>query len=57
MKIMTLSLLPCLVASMAQAEDVTIALDWTLNTNHIGLVVAREKGYFWRFSTPLRFRE
>ena len=46
MKIMTLSLLPCLVASMAQAEDVTIALDWTLNTNHIGLVVAREKGYF-----------
>lgn len=46
MKIMTLSLLPCLVAAMAQAEDVTIALDWTLNTNHIGLVVAREKGYF-----------
>ncbi len=30
----------------AQADDVTIALDWTLNTNHIGLVVARDKGYY-----------
>ncbi len=25
---------------------VTLALDWTLNTNHIGLVVAREKGFY-----------
>lgn len=25
---------------------VTIALDWTLNTNHIGLVVARDKGFY-----------
>jgi ABC-type nitrate/sulfonate/bicarbonate transport system substrate-binding protein len=25
---------------------VSIALDWTLNTNHIGLIVARENGYF-----------
>ncbi|MBS8225394.1 ABC transporter substrate-binding protein [Vannielia litorea] len=31
----------------AQAqESVTIALDWTLNTNHIGLVVAQEKGFY-----------
>ncbi|EAR51990.1 hypothetical protein OG2516_13234 [Oceanicola granulosus HTCC2516] len=31
---------------MATAQEVSIALDWTLNTNHIGLVVAQEKGYF-----------
>ncbi|WP_273691941.1 ABC transporter substrate-binding protein [Ketogulonicigenium vulgare] len=31
----------------AQAETpVTIALDWTLNTNHIGLVVARARGFY-----------
>lgn len=31
----------------AQAgQPVSIALDWTLNTNHIGLIVAREKGYY-----------
>lgn len=42
----------CLAAPMmAQAEtadltDVTMALDWTLNTNHIGLVVARDKGFY-----------
>lgn len=31
----------------AQAgESVTIALDWMLNTNHVGLIVAQEKGYF-----------
>ncbi|TYB85742.1 ABC transporter substrate-binding protein [Oceaniovalibus sp. ACAM 378] len=41
-----------LIASLAlplaaQADtDVTIALDWTLNTNHIGLVVARDKGLY-----------
>ncbi len=46
MKITTLSLSTCLAASMAHGEDVNIALDWTLNTNHIGLVVARENGYF-----------
>jgi len=31
---------------MAHAKDISIALDWTLNTNHIGLIVAREKGYY-----------
>lgn len=38
----------CLVMPVtAHAEtDITMALDWTLNTNHIGLVVAREKGYY-----------
>ena len=33
------------VAAQAQ-ESVSIALDWTLNTNHIGLVVAQEKGFY-----------
>ncbi|MCA1777631.1 MAG: ABC transporter substrate-binding protein [Loktanella sp.] len=46
MKITTLSLSSLLASSAAHAEDVNIALDWTLNTNHIGLVVARENGYF-----------
>ena len=27
-------------------ERVDIALDWMLNTNHVGLVVAREKGFY-----------
>ena len=33
----------------AQAEELTevsLALDWTLNTNHVGLIVAREKGFY-----------
>jgi ABC-type nitrate/sulfonate/bicarbonate transport system substrate-binding protein len=28
------------------AQKVTVALDWTPNTNHIGLFVAREKGFY-----------
>ncbi len=36
----------CFGAPVAMAQDVSIALDWTLNTNHIGLVVAQEKGFF-----------
>lgn len=27
-------------------EEVTVTLDWTPNTNHTGLYVAKEKGYF-----------
>ena len=38
------------LAGAANAEpelhDVTVALDWTPNTNHIGLYVAREKGFY-----------
>lgn len=30
----------------ALAEPLSIALDWTLNTNHIGLIVARERGFY-----------
>lgn len=33
-------------ADTAQKEKVRIVLDWTPNTNHTGLYVAQEKGYF-----------
>lgn len=29
-----------------QGDSIRFALDWSLNTNHIGIVVAQEKGYF-----------
>ncbi len=44
----TLVLAACLalpIAAEAQ-EKVTIALDWVLNTNHVGLIVARDRGFF-----------
>lgn len=28
------------------ATPVSVALDWTLNTNHVGLIVARDKGFY-----------
>lgn len=46
MKIAALTLTACFASTIAHAEEVSIALDWTLNTNHIGLIVARENGYF-----------
>ena len=27
-------------------KPLTVALDWTLNTNHIGLIVARDRGFY-----------
>ncbi|GLQ57004.1 ABC transporter substrate-binding protein [Devosia nitrariae] len=32
--------------AMAQSTPVTMALDWTPNTNHIGLFVAQAKGFY-----------
>ncbi len=32
--------------SALAADKVSIALDWTLNTNHVGLIVARDKGLY-----------
>ncbi len=32
--------------ALAQSEQVSIALDWTPNTNHIGLFVAEAKGFY-----------
>jgi ABC-type nitrate/sulfonate/bicarbonate transport system substrate-binding protein len=36
-------LLPC---PRTAAEKLTVALDWTPNTNHVGLYVAQAKGWF-----------
>lgn len=33
-------------ASPAKPQKITVVLDWTPNTNHTGLYVAKEKGYF-----------
>ena len=33
-------------AASAEKTKVTFVLDWTPNTNHTGLYVAQEKGYF-----------
>jgi ABC-type nitrate/sulfonate/bicarbonate transport system substrate-binding protein len=37
---------PALPARSRAASKVTVALDWTPNTNHIGLFVARDKGFY-----------
>lgn len=42
-----LTALALLIAMPAQAaEKLTVALDWTPNTNHVGLYVAQSKGWF-----------
>jgi len=44
----SLTLLAALMAGpvVAQSTPVSIALDWTPNTNHIGLYVAKAKGFY-----------
>ena len=32
--------------SFAATQKVSVALDWTINTNHVGLFVARDKGFY-----------
>lgn len=47
MLLATAALAPALFSGPAQAaEKVSVALDWTPNTNHIGLFVARDKGFY-----------
>lgn len=41
-----LSLSACGNTSNAELENVTFVLDWTPNTNHTGIYVAQENGYF-----------
>jgi len=36
-------------------EKITVVLDWTINTNHIGLFVAQEKGYFAQEGLEVEF--
>ncbi len=38
--------LPALPARSHAASKVTVALDWTPNTNHVGLFIARDKGFY-----------
>lgn len=46
-RILTSLLFACSLALPASAQDrISIALDWTPNTNHIGLYVAQAKGWF-----------
>ena len=33
-------------AAPAQKTDITVCLDWTPNTNHTGMYVALDKGYY-----------
>lgn len=40
--------LALLLPGPVRAETVTVALDWTLNTNHIGFIAARENGDYAR---------
>ncbi len=38
--------LPAATRARAAGQKITVALDWTVNTNHIGLFVARDKGFY-----------
>ncbi|MGQ5720034.1 ABC transporter substrate-binding protein [Pseudochrobactrum asaccharolyticum] len=40
-----MSVLP-LSAFAKEPEKVTVALDWTVNTNHIGMFIARDQGFY-----------
>ena len=44
--IMAFTLMACGNKKEEKKEKVTFVLDWTPNTNHTGLYVAQEKGYF-----------
>ncbi len=44
--VMAFTLMACGSTKEEKLEKVTFVLDWTPNTNHTGLYVAQEKGYF-----------
>lgn len=41
--------------SSQKTTDITLALDYTPNTNHTGLYVAQEKGYFKKYGLKVKF--
>lgn len=41
-------------ATQSNLEPIRVALDWSLNTNHIGLVVAEDQGYFSEAGTDVK---
>lgn len=44
--VVSLTLAKNKVGNKRQAQKITVLLDWSPNTNHTGLYVAKEKGYF-----------
>lgn len=44
--LITLLALLCLVPALGLCEDVTVILDYVPNTNHTGMYVALENGYY-----------
>ena len=44
--VMICALTACGTTKKEKLEKVTFVLDWTPNTNHTGLYVAQEKGFF-----------
>ena len=54
----TAILLIAAFAAVCRAEEVVrVALDWTPNTNHTGLLVAEERGFFAEVGLELRLVE
>ena len=45
-----------MLSLFAFSKDVTVVLDWTPNTNHTGLYVAQELGYFKAEGLNVLFR-
>lgn len=46
MKKLLITLLVCLAPALSLAEDVTVILDYVPNTNHTGMYVALQNGYY-----------
>lgn len=42
-------------SSTSKTTNITLALDYTPNTNHTGLYVAQEKGYFKKYGIKVKF--
>ncbi|MCH4172120.1 MAG: ABC transporter substrate-binding protein [Lactobacillus sp.] len=42
-------------SNSAKTKTITLALDYTPNTNHTGLYVAQEKGYFKKYGLKVKF--
>ncbi|MFC5471933.1 ABC transporter substrate-binding protein [Cohnella suwonensis] len=43
--------------SPANLEEVTLVLDWTPNTNHTGLYLARDKGYWEKYGLKVKIEQ
>ncbi len=47
----------CRAGKKPEVDHVVFALDWTPNTNHSGLFLARDRGYYAREGIEVEFRE